>query len=131
MRIGYHCHAGDFVPVAGSTPWEPIRESTKQEVVLQLDVGNCLAGGGDPYRLIRKFAGRTKTIHLKEHGGPPGAAFGEGKVDWQRILRVSATVGGTEWYIIEEDTRKGSAAVDAVRRALENQRRMGKWASRP
>ena len=126
MKIGYHCHAGDFVSVDGSTPWEILGEHTNADVILQLDVGNCLSGGGDPYTLLKKFPGRTLSIHLKEHGGPAGAVFGEGKVKWNEVFRLCETVGGTRWYIIEEESRKGPAALAAVRRALKNFRKMGK-----
>jgi len=126
MKIGYHCHAGDFVSVDGSTPWELLGEHTHSDVILQLDVGNCISGGGDPYALLRKFSGRTLSIHLKEHGGPAGAVFGEGRVNWDKVFHLCETVGGTQWYIIEEESRKGPEALEAVRRALKNFRKMGK-----
>jgi sugar phosphate isomerase/epimerase len=126
MKIGYHCHGGDFTKVDGRTVWEVFGENTQPDVLLQLDVGNCLGGGGDPIAMLKKFPGRSVTIHLKDYGGKPGAVFGEGDVNWKEVFRICETTGGTRQYVIEEEGRKGPEALAAVRRALENFRKMGK-----
>jgi sugar phosphate isomerase/epimerase len=126
MKIGYHCHGGDFAKVEGRTAWEVFGENTKADVLLQLDIGNCLGGGGDPIAMLKKFPGRSVTLHLKDHGGKPGAVFGEGEVNWTEVFQLCETIGGTKQYIIEEEGRKGPEALEAVRRALENFRKMRK-----
>jgi len=126
MKIGYHCHGGDFVKVGDRTVWEVFGENTKDDVLLQLDVGNCLGGGGDPIAMLKKFPGRSVTLHLKDHGGKPGAVFGEGEVNWKEVFQICETIGGTKQYVIEEEGRKGPEALEAVRRALENFRKMRK-----
>jgi sugar phosphate isomerase/epimerase len=126
MKIGYHCHGGDFAKVGDRTAWEVFGGNTKADVLLQLDIGNCLGGGGDPIAMLKKFPGRSVSLHLKDHGGKPGAVFGEGEVDWKEVFRLSETIGGTKQYIIEEEGRKGPEALEAVRRALANFRKMGK-----
>jgi hypothetical protein len=45
-------------------------------------------GGGDPYAILKKFPGRSGTIHIKEHGGKPGAPVGEGDVRWNEIFEA-------------------------------------------
>jgi sugar phosphate isomerase/epimerase len=126
MKIGYHCHGGDFARVEGQTAWEVFGENTRDEVVLQLDIGNCLGGGGDPIAMLKKFPGRSVSIHLKDHGGKPGAVFGEGEVNWREVFQICETTGGTRQYIIEEEGRKGPQALEAVERALKHFRKMGK-----
>jgi len=126
MKIGYHCHGGDFAQVEGRTAWEWFGESTAADVLLQLDIGNCLGGGGDPIAMLNKFPGRSVTVHIKDHGGKPGAVFGEGTVNWQEVFRICETTGGTQQYIIEEEGRQGPEALESVRRALQNFRKMGK-----
>jgi sugar phosphate isomerase/epimerase len=124
MKIGYHCHGGDFAEVGGRTAWEVFGQNTKADVLLQLDIGNCLGGGGDPIAMLKEFPGRSVSIHLKDHGGKPGAVFGEGEVNWPEVFQLCETIGGTRQYIIEEEGRKGPEALEAVRRALENFRKM-------
>jgi len=126
MQIGYHCHGGDFAKVEGRTAWERFGENTNADVLLQLDIGNCLGGGGDAIGMLRKFPGRSVSIHIKDHGGKPGAVFGEGTVNWKEVFEICETTGGTELYIIEEEGRAGPEALEDVRRALQNYRKMGK-----
>jgi sugar phosphate isomerase/epimerase len=126
MRIGYHCHGGDFKKIGDKTVWQLFGEFTDPDVILQLDIGNCLGGGGDPIAMLKQFPGRSTSIHLKDHGGKPGAVVGEGEVDWQQVFSICETVGGTKQYIVEEEGRKGPEALEACRRARENLRKMGK-----
>lgn len=124
MKVGYHCHGGDFTKVDGKTIWETFGRNTKKDVILQLDVGNCMQGGGDPIAMLKEFPGRTVTIHLKEYGGKPGAVFGEGEVNWPEVFALCQSIGGTRQYIIEEEGRDGPEALEAVRRALKNYRKL-------
>jgi len=126
MKIGYHCHGGDFAKVEGRTAWELFGENTNPDVLLQLDIGNCLGGGGDAIGMLRKFPGRSVSIHIKDHGGKPGAVFGEGTVNWKEVFEICETTGGTKQYVIEEEGRAGPEALEDVRRALQNFRKMGK-----
>jgi sugar phosphate isomerase/epimerase len=124
MLVGYHSHGGDFKKFDGKTAWEIFFDNTKPEVVHQIDVGNTMDGGGDPIALIRKYPGRTKTTHVKEHGGPRGAAIGEGTIDWKTLLETYETVGGTEWYIVEHET--GDQPLKSVKTCLDNLHKMGR-----
>ena len=126
MRIGYHCHGGDFADVEGRTPWEVLAENTDPSVLMQLDIGNCLGGGGDPIAMLKKFPGRSVSVHVKDHGGKPGSVVGEGTVDWKQVFELCETIGGTRYYVVEEEGRKGGEALKAVARALNNLRKMGK-----
>jgi sugar phosphate isomerase/epimerase len=125
MRVGYHAHAHDFKPVADRIPWEVLFSNAGPDVVMQMDIGNCLDGGGDPVAELKKFPGRAATIHLKEHGGPDGAVIGQGDVPWQKIFEICETTGGTEWYIVEQESYRGSP-LESVKLCLENLHKMGK-----
>jgi sugar phosphate isomerase/epimerase len=126
MRVGYHAHGGDFKKIDGKTRWEAFFDNAGPEVVMQMDLGNCMEGGGDPIAMLKKYPGRSATIHLKEHGGKPGAVIGEGVVKWQQdVFPICESTGGTNWYIVEQESYAGSP-LDSVKRCLENLRRMGK-----
>ena len=102
MMVGYHAHAGDAQQVEGKTAFERFFEGTVKDVVMQVDVGNYMSGGGDPYKMLELFKGRAQTIHLKEFGG---TAIGTGKVDWKKIFELCETIGATEWYIVEDEVK--------------------------
>jgi sugar phosphate isomerase/epimerase len=125
MRVGYHAHGGDFRKFGDQTAWDIIFSNSSPDVVMQLDIGNCISGGGDPIAVLKKFPGRSATIHLKEHGGKPEAVVGEGDVDWEKVFRLCETTGGTRWYIVEHERGAGSP-MDNVRRCIQNLRKMGK-----
>jgi sugar phosphate isomerase/epimerase len=104
MRIGYHNHAHDFAAVGETTGWDILASNTRPDVIMQLDLGNAMSGGADPIVYLKRYPGRTVTIHLKEYSATnPKAMIGEGDVKWAEVFRLCHTVGGTEWYIIEEE----------------------------
>lgn len=123
MLVGYHSHPGDFKKYDGKTAWEIFFDNTNPPVVHQLDVGNTLEGGGDPYMLIKKYAGRTKTTHIKEFGGDKNAAIGEGTIDWKKLLELYETVGGTEWYIVEYEN---ADPMTKIKTCIDNLHKMGR-----
>ncbi len=125
MYVGYHAHGGDFKKFDGETVWDILYGNAGPAVTMQLDIGNCIDGGGDPYAILKKFPGRSKTIHLKEHGGKQGAVIGEGDVKWDEVFRLCETTGGTEWYIVEQESYAGPP-LDSVKRCLEGLKKLGK-----
>jgi len=125
MLTGYHAHGFDFVQFDGETAWEILFGNTLEEVVMQMDIGNCAGGGGDPIAMLRKFPGRARSVHLKDYGGPPESVIGEGEADWDTIFRLCETSHHPEWYVVEEGGKEG-LGFDVSRRSLEALRRMGK-----
>jgi sugar phosphate isomerase/epimerase len=125
MFVGYHAHGFDFARVDGAIAWDTLFSSTRPEVIMQLDNGNCASGGGDPIATLRRFPGRVRSMHLKEHGGAAGAVIGEGAMDWAETFRLCERTQNTEWYVVEEGSTDG-AGFDVPRRAWEALRRMGK-----
>ena len=125
LAVGYHAHGFDFARVEGKVAWYELFGRLAREVVMQLDNGNCASGGGDPLDVLRRFPGRARTVHLKEHDGPPGSVIGEGNMDWPETFRLCETLHATEWYVVEEGEEQG-LGFEACRRSREALRRMGK-----
>jgi len=123
VSIGYHAHGYDAVKVDGVEAWERFFDATAPEVVMQMDVGNYLGGGGDPYRQIEKFKGRSKTVHLKEHGRNQ-PIVGSGEVDWKRVFDLSEGDGGVEWYVVEDEVSPNS--LERIEKCIVALREMGK-----
>ncbi len=48
------------------------------------------------------------------------------RINWKEVFEICETTGGTKQYIIEEEGRQGPEALESVRRALANFRKMGK-----
>jgi sugar phosphate isomerase/epimerase len=107
LKVGYHNHQAEWAPVAGQRPIEIIAKNTKPSIMLQLDVGTCLEGRADPVAWIRANPGRIRSIHCKEWSPDPGKGykvlFGEGVADWKGIFQAAESVGGVEYYLVEQE----------------------------
>lgn len=126
MKVGYHNHGVEFQPMDGELPWDTFFSTAKPEVVMQLDFGNALHGGGNPIPYVERYPGRATTVHLKEYSATNNKALiGEGDVDWQRLFNLCETVGGTEWYIVEQESY-AYPPIECVDKCLQNLRKMGK-----
>lgn len=107
LKPGYHNHQAEFTGAVGQRPIDLIAKNTKSSVMLQLDVGTCLEAGSDPVAWIRANPGRIRSIHCKEWS--PDASkgykvlFGEGVADWKGIFQAAESVGGVEYYLIEQE----------------------------
>ena len=125
MWTGYHAHPFDFVRFDGRTAWEILFSNTQKAVVMQMDIGNCVNGDGDPYAMLERFPGRARSVHLKDYGGAPRSVIGEGKADWNKIFHLCDTLHHPDWYVVEEGEQDGNG-FDVSRRSLEALKRMGK-----
>jgi sugar phosphate isomerase/epimerase len=125
MYTGYHAHGFDFERFDGVTAWELLFSQVREDVIMQMDIGNCASGGGNPIAMLRKFPARARSVHLKDYGAPEDGVIGEGQADWPEIFRLCETSHNTEWYVVEEGGRDG-LGFDVCRRSFEALRRMGK-----
>lgn len=105
LHAGYHNHDLEWRAIEGKRPLEVLAESTDKGVALQLDVGTCLEAGGDPVAWIEKNPGRIRSLHLKDWSPDNGykVLFGEGIAPWKKIFAAAESVGGVEYYLIEQE----------------------------
>lgn len=127
LHAGYHNHEPEFTPIGGGRPMEVLAKNTKPSIMLQLDVGTCLKAGSDPVAWIRSNPGRIRSLHLKEWSSNPAKAysvlFGEGNADWKGILAAAESVGGAEYYLIEQEGSRFSE-LETAERCLQAYRAM-------
>lgn len=127
LKVGYHNHQAEWKPVDGQAvnqprPMDILAKNTKPSVMLQLDVGTCLEAGADPVAWIRANPGRIRSIHCKEWSRGPAvgykALFGEGVADWKGIFQAAESVGGVEYYLVEQEGSR-FPELETARRCLE------------
>jgi sugar phosphate isomerase/epimerase len=123
LKTGYHNHELEFTPVDGRRPIETLAQKTKPSVMLQLDVGTCVEAGSDPVAWIRSNPRRIHSIHCKDWSPEPGKGytvlFGEGVAKWKDIFAAAESVGGVEYYLMEQEGSRLSE-VDTVRECLKS-----------
>lgn len=120
MRLGYHNHPGDFIPMDdGQVPWEVFFDNTSKEVIHQLDVGNMPQEYQDPVKYLKMYPGRTQSIHVKDRTAEHDSEIvGSGVLPFKEIFNLCETIGGTEWLIVEYED-KAYPPLEAVKRCLD------------
>ena len=131
MYTGYHNHFVEFKPIAGDAtgggvPFDLFFANTSPRVIMQVDLGNAMVGGGDPLACLRRYPGRALTVHLKEYSAAdPKALIGDGEVDWPEVFRLCETSGNTRWYIVEYES-DAYPPLESVARCRANLRKLGR-----
>lgn len=131
LFAGFHNHLVEWSPVGnGQRAMDVIAANTPPEFVLQFDVGTCLEAGADPIAWIKANPGRIRSVHLKDW--TPGTAaqekgfrvlFGESTAPWKEILATVESVGGVEFYLMEQEGSR-YPEFETARRCLETWRTM-------
>lgn len=125
LRAGYHNHKPEFALLEGKRPMEIIAAGTPKDVVLQLDVGTCLEAGADPVAWIKAHPGRIRSMHCKDWSAKDGyhVLVGEGAAPWAAIRKAAESVGGIEYYLIEQEGSRLSP-IETAERCLANWKSM-------
>ena len=105
LHAGYHNHDAEWRPIDGQKPIEVLRAAFDKSIMLQLDVGTCLAAGSDPVAWINQNPGRIRSMHVKDWS--PQKEYkvltGEGTAPWSKLFAAAEKVGGIEYYLIEQE----------------------------
>lgn len=124
LGLGYHNHANEFYrPAGGPCFLERVFAETQPENVLaELDTFWVQRGGGDVVEWVKRVAGRTPFIHLKDYQvNPKGEStfceIGAGTLDFKRII-AAAEAGGCEWFIVEQDRCPGDP-FDSIKQSFD------------
>ena len=107
------------LPLEGRRPIEIIAANTPKEMMLQFDVGTSIEAGSDPVAWINANPGRINCLHCKDWAPGDGKGyhvlFGEGDAPWPKIFQAAESVGGVEYYLIEQEGSRFSSLETAER----------------
>jgi inosose dehydratase len=140
----FHPHAAGFV----EAPWEidELMARTDPSLVgLCLDTGHISFAGGDPVAIYRRYADRTRHVHVKDFdpavlARARGASWdyfetvrhgvfcelGRGSVDFPALLRALGEAGYDGWLVVEQDVLPGMGSpAESARRNREYLRGLG------
>lgn len=117
LQFGFHPHGFEFkADAGGTTPFDLIARETKPELVtFEMDVFWVFHAGQDPVKLLEKYPGRWRLMHVKDirkgavtglstGSAPPTdkVAVGDGQIDWPTVLRAAAQAGVAHYFIEDE-----------------------------
>jgi sugar phosphate isomerase/epimerase len=134
MKFGYHNHDFEFsTQVDGQRLYDIILKETDPDLVIQqMDMGNMYSAGGRPLELLRQYPGRFKSFHVKdeikaEKGERPyeSAVLGAGIMEVKQVVDLAKKIGGTEHFIIEQESYQGKPPLDCVKEDLQIMKNWG------
>lgn len=128
ITMFYHAHGFEFEPYADGTLLDLFLRETKPEFVsMQMDILWIVFPGQDPVKLLEKYSGRWKLMHLKDLKKGVATGFltgktdvendvvlGTGQMDWTTIL-AAARKNGIQHYFIEDES---STSLDQIPNSL-------------
>lgn len=127
MRSGYHNHQLEFTEKDGYRPIQVLAANTPKDVTLQFDVGTCMEMGYDPLAWIKANPGRIRSLHLKDWGAGADRGyhvlFGEGDTPWKPLLELAQSVGGAEYFLIEQEGSR-FPSLETAEKCLANYRKL-------
>jgi sugar phosphate isomerase/epimerase len=129
MRFAYHNHNIEAQKYGDIVAFDEVLRLIDPAVVgLEFDIGNFIAGGGNPYPYLEKYPHRFELAHVKEWASgftptvtgnfPKYAPFGQGTTDWKKLLHALDKAGVKEIFIEQDGTASGDE-LGAVRQAYQ------------
>lgn len=138
MKFGYHNHNFEFntqAPDGSGLLYDYILANTDPGLVAQqMDVGNMLGAGGRALELLKKYPGRFELMHVKDEiksdtgqgmDGYDSTILGQGVMPVKEIVKEARKSGGTNWFVIEQESYQGKDPFDCVKIDLQIMRKWG------
>lgn len=148
MTLLYHNHDFEFVKLNGKYALDILYEEVPADL-LQTELDTCWVnvGGEVPADYIRKYAGRTPVVHLKDFFGeksddmyeligiesaapkrPSGFEFrpvGAGLQNFPEILKA-AEESGAQWVVVEQDkATMGLTPMESIQKSIDYLKSIG------
>jgi sugar phosphate isomerase/epimerase len=112
LTMGYHNHNIEFAPLGDTNGLEILLKNTDPALVqFEMDVGWVVAGGHDPFALLKAHAGRFTQMHVKDVKATTKTNYafqqdpteiGSGIIDWKRLL-PAAYAEGVRGFFVEQE----------------------------
>jgi sugar phosphate isomerase/epimerase len=118
LTLCYHPHGYEFRPYGKGTLFDYLMKNTNPaHVSFEMDVFWIKHPGQDPVKLLNKYPGRFKLMHLKDRKpGTPGnqnghadvesnVVLGQGDVGIAQIMKAAKKAGVKHFFIEDESSR--------------------------
>ncbi len=127
MKFGYHNHDFEFSEKLNNEKLFDIMMRTMDpyKVVVQLDMGNLYNGGAVALDVVRQYPGRFENLHVKDEIAASegtdkyeSTIIGKGIVNAREVIDLATKIGGTEVYIIEQESYQGKTPMECIEEDL-------------
>ena len=135
MKFGYHNHDFEFSEqLDGESLYDIILKNTDKDLVIhQLDIGNLYNGGAKADDIMKKWAGRFSSMHVKDeikstatdaHEKYESTILGTGIVPVKEVVDMGKKTG-TIHFIIEQESYQGKTPLDCAKEDLAIMKKWG------
>lgn len=133
MKFGYHNHWAEFTEQLNGMKLFDImmQKLDVNKVVMQLDIGNMYIGGAKALDVIGQYPGKFEMIHVKDEVAVDtaekyeSAILGKGIIPVKEVLDICRKTGGTQVYIIEQESYQGKAPLACMKENFEIMKNWG------
>jgi len=110
LKYGYHNHSGEFKKVEDQVMIDYMIQNTDpKNVFFEMDVYWTVMGKASPVEYFKKYPGRFKLLHIKDH-----KEIGQsGMVGFDAIFR-NAEIAGVEHIIVEAEAFESADMMEGV-----------------
>ena len=110
LKYGYHNHSGEFKKVEDQVMIDYMIQNTDpKNVFFEMDVYWTVIGKASPVEYFKKYPGRFKLLHIKDH-----KEIGQsGMVGFDAIFR-NAEIAGVEHIIVEAEAFESTDMMEGV-----------------
>lgn len=121
IRIAYHNHDFEFVPVDAVKPYDVLLQHTDADIAFELDLYWIGKAGADAALYMQRWPGRFPLVHVKDSAGPPRHEMtdvGTGTIDWRRVFALHRTAGIRHYFVEHDSPANPFASIEASYRYL-------------
>ncbi len=104
--LAFHNEPDHVTPIDGTVPYDLFVARTDPTVVRhQLDVGNMVMGGGDPFTYLQRYRDRYWSFHVKDvlPDRSRDTELGTGVVDFRKLLAGIPDLDRKHYYVEQEE----------------------------
>lgn len=116
--LGFHNEPYHQRPIEGQVPLDVFLDRCDPSVTRQqLDIGNMLLGGGDPFQYMQKYPNRFWSFHVKDAKADRSGdtALGTGIFDFKRFFASVPSLEQKHAHVEEEGAQDGAGQMAAAR----------------
>ncbi|MFD1613216.1 sugar phosphate isomerase/epimerase family protein [Sphingomonas tabacisoli] len=129
LRLAYHNHWWDHVPLDGTTPLDLIaRNFSPRDVAFEIDLAWAFLGGVDPLSLVRSLGPRVLAMHFKDVNPALGTdrmkqlvVPGTGVLDYPTLIpqldEVTKAIGYVEVDMPKDGLAEAASAAELIQSA--------------
>ena len=121
IQLAYHNHDFEFVPIAGTLPYDLLLNECDAELVkFEMDLFWAVKAGVDPTAYFKAGPGRYPLCHVKDmNSAGEMVAVGDGDINFAALFEAGEA-GGLKHYFVEHDNPTDALAsirssINAVR----------------